>query len=61
MQLETLSPNRTLERGYSLVLEDGKPLSNPQQLKVKHQYTIEMALGSAQVQMAEINIMTKNS
>ena len=61
MQLETLSPNRTLERGYSLVLEDGKPLSNPQLLKVKHRYTIEMALGSAQVQMAEISIMTKNS
>jgi len=61
MQLEALSPNRTLERGYSLVLENGKPVRNPSKLKVKQPYTIEMAQGSTQVQFAEVTTLGNKS
>ncbi len=61
MQLEALSPDRTLERGYSLVLENGKPVRNPQQLQVQHSYTIEMAQGSTQVQFAEVTTLVNKS
>jgi exodeoxyribonuclease VII large subunit len=61
MQLEALSPNRTLERGYSLVLENGKPVRNPEQLKAQQPYTIEMAQGSASVQFAEISSLSNKN
>lgn len=61
MQLEALSPNRTLERGYSLVLENGKPVRNPEQLKVEQPYTIEMALGSTQVQFAKVTTLVNKT
>lgn len=61
MQLEALSPNRTLERGYSLVLENGKPVRNPELLKAQKSYTIEMAQGSASVQFAEISSLSNKN
>lgn len=51
--LEALNPQRTLERGYSVVLatenEQIQAVRNPDQLHAGQAYTVQMAFGSAEI------------
>lgn len=60
-QLEALSPKRTLERGYSLILEKDQPIRDPKQLNENSLYTVEMALGSAQLKFKQVSLTSKES
>ena len=54
IQIETLNPKRTLERGYSLILEGDLAMRNPQEMRTDTTYTLAMAQGRAQVTLATI-------
>jgi len=54
IQIETLNPKRTLERGYSLILEGDLAMRNPQEMRTGTKYTLAMAQGRAQVTLATI-------
>ena len=54
IQIETLNPKRTLERGYSLILEGDLAMRNPQEMRTDTTYTLAMAQGRAQVSLARI-------
>ncbi len=54
IQIETLNPKRTLERGYSLILEGDLAMRNPQEMRTATTYTLAMAQGRAQVTLATI-------
>ena len=60
-QLEALSPKRTLERGYSLILEKDQAIRDPKQLNENSLYTVEMALGSAQLKFKQVSLTSKES
>jgi exodeoxyribonuclease VII large subunit len=54
-QLEALSPQRTLERGYAVILQEGAgAVRKPDQLLVQHDYRIQLAEGSAEVTLAKV-------
>ena len=54
-QLEALSPQRTLERGYAVILQqDTGAVRRPDQLLAQHDYRIQLAEGSAEVTLAEV-------
>jgi exodeoxyribonuclease VII large subunit len=54
-QLEALSPQRTLERGYAVILqEDAGAVRKPDQLLAQHDYRIQLAEGSAEVTLAKV-------
>jgi exodeoxyribonuclease VII large subunit len=55
MQLETLNPQRTLERGYSLILDGEQAMRDPVDLTHKT-YRVAMAKGSASIQIDKITI-----
>ncbi len=55
-QIETLSPKRTLERGYSLILDETQAIRNPKDLQTEKIYTLAMAKGSAQMTIKSIEI-----
>jgi len=59
-QLEALNPQRTLERGYSLVLQEGKALRHPRDLETGNTYVVKMALGSAQVVLSDSQVIDAN-
>jgi exodeoxyribonuclease VII large subunit len=57
-QLEMLNPQRTLERGYAVVLNVSEGLHaarNPKDLHTKTEYEIRMAEGAAIVQFEKVN------
>jgi exodeoxyribonuclease VII large subunit len=57
-QLEMLNPQRTLERGYAVILTKGKDelsaVRKPQELLAGQDYEIHVAKGNALVQLANI-------
>ena len=54
-QLEALSPQRTLERGYAVILREGAgAVRKPDQLLAQHDYRIQLAEGSAEVTLAKV-------
>ena len=55
-QIETLNPKRTLERGYSLILEDSQAIRDPKDLSSTTRYTLAMAKGTAQVSLHNIEL-----
>jgi exodeoxyribonuclease VII large subunit len=61
-QLEMLNPQRTLERGYAVILKEEKEalqaVRNPAELNTQVAYQIRLAQGQAEVQFAEV---TQNS
>ena len=54
LQIETLSPQRTLERGYSLILDENVAVRDPKDLQTEKTYTVAMAKGSAQLTIKTI-------
>jgi exodeoxyribonuclease VII large subunit len=57
-QIETLSPQRTLERGYSLILDETVAVRDPKDLQTEKTYTVAMAKGSAQLTLKTIQPST---
>jgi exodeoxyribonuclease VII large subunit len=55
-QIETLSPQRTLERGYSLILDETQAVRDPKDLQIEKTYTVAMAKGSAQLTINSIQL-----
>jgi exodeoxyribonuclease VII large subunit len=55
-QIETLSPQRTLERGYSLILDETVALRDPKDLETEKTYAVAMAKGSAQLTLKTIQL-----
>ena len=54
-QLEALSPQRTLERGYAVILREGAgAVRKPDQLMTQQDYRIQLAEGSAEVTLAKV-------
>ena len=57
-QLEMLNPQRTLERGYAVILTEDKAsmqaIRSPKELNSKGVFQIRLAEGQAQVQFAEV-------
>jgi exodeoxyribonuclease VII large subunit len=54
-QLEALSPQRTLERGYAVILQQGAgAVRRPGQLLAQHDYRIQLAEGSAEVTLSKV-------
>jgi exodeoxyribonuclease VII large subunit len=49
-QLETLNPQRTLERGYAVILDSQKRAArNPKDIKRDEEYLVRLAEGEIQV------------
>ena len=57
-QIEALNPQRTLERGYSLILDGDKAMRDPKALQTTKEYTIAMAQGQAKVTLHEVSQIT---
>jgi exodeoxyribonuclease VII large subunit len=55
-QIETLNPQRTLERGYSLILDQTQAVRDPKDLLTAKTYTVAMAKGSAQLILNSIEL-----
>ncbi len=54
-QLDLLSPQKTLERGYAIVTDKrGTPILSPFKLPIREKVTIRLAKGSAQVEIATV-------
>ncbi len=54
-QLELLNPQRTLERGYAMVLDSkGRILRTPKELRPREMMTVRLAEGSAEVGIASV-------
>jgi exodeoxyribonuclease VII large subunit len=56
-QIEALNPQRTLERGYSLILDGDAALRNPKELLPAKAYTVAMAKGKAQVILEKVQVV----
>lgn len=59
-QIDALSPQRTLERGYSLILKQGIAQRDPKELNPSTPYEVRMALGDAQIEFNKIGLDVKN-
>jgi len=56
LQLEMLNPQRTLERGYAVILNpDMQAIRNPKDLNTQQPFELRLAEGVAQVQFEKIN------
>jgi len=59
LQLEMLNPQRTLERGYAVILTKNeqamKAVRNSTQLNTEATYQVRLAKGQAEVQFAKVN------
>jgi exodeoxyribonuclease VII large subunit len=59
-QLEMLNPQRTLERGYAVILnkdDDGlHAVRNPRELNAGHAYQVQLAEGQAEVRLSDVKI-----
>lgn len=57
-QLELLNPQRTLERGYAMVVDaKGKIVRNPKDLRPRETVTVRLAEGAAEVGIASVQPM----
>ena len=58
-QLEMLNPQRTLERGYSVILRDQKAvlqaIRNPQELKTNTSYQVQLAEGQVEIELSKVS------
>lgn len=61
-QLEMLNPQRTLERGYAVILGNEKnelhAVRNPNQLIVNQVYQVQLAEGRAEVEVSKVSAST---
>ena len=59
-QLEMLNPQRTLERGYAVILnkdDDGlHAVRNPRELNAGHAYQVQLAEGQAEVRLSDVKM-----
>jgi exodeoxyribonuclease VII large subunit len=61
-QLEMLNPQRTLERGYAVILSKGKnqdkdqlhAVRKPSELNTQEDYQVQLAEGQAEVRLSEV-------
>ena len=57
-QLEMLNPQRTLERGYAVILSQAeeklKAVRNPEELKANASYQVRLAEGEAQIELSAV-------
>lgn len=59
--LELLNPQRTLDRGYAVLMNhQGQALRDPALLKEGQSVDIHLALGSAQVELSKVQALAKN-
>jgi exodeoxyribonuclease VII large subunit len=58
-QLEMLNPQRTLERGYAVILRDEKAsfqaVRNPQELKANTSYQVQLAEGQVEIELSKVS------
>jgi exodeoxyribonuclease VII large subunit len=55
--LELLNPQRTLERGYAVLIgQDGQAIRNPKQARVGELFDLRVAEGQAEVKFSEVRI-----
>jgi exodeoxyribonuclease VII large subunit len=60
--LELLNPQRTLDRGYAVILDSvGQALREPEALKVGVVFNVHLAKGVSQVELAKVNSLAKNA
>jgi exodeoxyribonuclease VII large subunit len=60
--LELLNPQRTLDRGYAVILDaDEQALRDPAALKAGELFSIHLAKGVSQVELAKVRTLAKNS
>ena len=61
-QLEMLNPQRTLERGYSVILtqenETLQAVRNPRDLKVNASYQVRLAEGQVEIEISRVGNST---
>jgi exodeoxyribonuclease VII large subunit len=58
--LELLSPQRTLDRGYAVLLnEQGQALRDPKTINQGDQVDVHLALGSAQIEISKVSLSAK--
>ena len=56
LQLEMLNPQRTLERGYAVILNPAmQAIRKPQDLNTQNQFEVRLADGSSQVRFKDLN------
>ena len=58
--LELLSPQRTLDRGYAVLLNNhGQALRDPKSINQGDQVDVHLALGSAQIEVSKVSLSAK--
>jgi exodeoxyribonuclease VII large subunit len=58
--LELLSPQRTLDRGYAVLLNNqGQAVRDPKSIHQGDQVDVHVALGSAQVEISKVSLLAK--
>ena len=59
-QLEMLNPQRTLERGYAVILNKDDDVlhavRNPRELNAEHAYQVQLAEGQAEVRLSDVKM-----
>ena len=59
--LELLNPQRTLDRGYAVILDaNEQALRDPAALKAGELFSIHLAKGASQVELAKVSTLAKN-
>jgi exodeoxyribonuclease VII large subunit len=60
--LELLNPQRTLDRGYAVILDSHEQaLRDPTALKAGELFSIHLAKGISQVELAKVSSLAKNA
>lgn len=60
--LELLNPQRTLDRGYAVILDaEGQALRDPEALKAGKLLEVHLAQGGRQVELAKVGSLAKNA
>lgn len=60
--LELLNPQRTLDRGYAVILDaNEQALRDPAALKTGELFSIHLAKGASQVELAKVSTLAKNA
>jgi exodeoxyribonuclease VII large subunit len=58
--LELLSPQRTLDRGYAVLLNhQGQAVRDPKAINQGDQVDVHLALGSAQIEISKVSLSAK--
>ena len=59
--LELLSPQRTLDRGYAVLLnQEGQAQRDPEALAAGQSLDVHLALGVVQVELSKVQALAKN-